>query len=107
MWFQSQLWLNIYEEGRKRLTCFCFKCRKKRFLLKEILIIFPLHGSSTAHQQLMFESWIIQLIITHQGKKLEQTILQNIATPLEVKPTIKGVLLVSWKKTGLTKKMFK
>lgn len=33
--------------------------------------------------------------VTHQGKKLEQIILQNIATPLEAKPTIRGVLLVS------------
>lgn len=32
---------------------------------------------------------------THHGKKLEQIILWNIATPLEVKPTIKGALLVS------------
>ncbi|TNN75687.1 hypothetical protein EYF80_014050 [Liparis tanakae] len=30
------------------------------------------------------------------GKKLEQIILQNIATPLEAKPTFRGASLVSW-----------
>lgn len=35
---------------------------------------------------------------THQGKKLEQIILRNIATPLEARPTIREVLLVSWEK---------
>lgn len=40
-------------------------------------------------------SLVISGVITHQGKKLEQIILQNIATPLEAKPTIRGALLVS------------
>lgn len=25
------------------LTCFCFRCTRKRFLLNEILMMFPLH----------------------------------------------------------------
>lgn len=37
---------------------------------------------------------------THQGKKLEQIILQNMATPLEAKPTIRGALLMSWEGGG-------
>lgn len=46
---------------------------------------------------------LISSIITHQGKKLEQIILQNIATPLEAKPTIRGALLMSWEQErGMT-----
>lgn len=37
----------------------------------------------------------ISVTYTHQGKKLEQIILRNIATPLEVRPTIREVLLLS------------
>lgn len=38
---------------------------------------------------------LISSIITHQGKKLEQIILQNTATPLEAKPTSRWALLGS------------
>lgn len=71
---------------------------RKRFLLNEILIMFPLQMIDKARQCLLKNAGKMGEIsgkTTHQGKKLEQIILWNIATPLEAKPTIKGALLVS------------
>lgn len=44
--------------------------------------------------------WALSMSVTytHHGKKLEQIILRNIATPLEVRPTIREVLLLSWRR---------
>ena len=73
---------------------------RKRFLLKEILMMLPLcgttgtgsedrcHRSTTAHRP-------IRDLGTHQGKKLEQIMLQNTATPLEARPTNSGTLVES------------
>lgn len=80
------------------LTCFCFRCTRKRFLLNEILMMFSLHMISKARQWLRKTAGETGEICgndTHQGKKLEQIILRNIATPLEAKPTVRGALLVS------------
>lgn len=41
-------------------------------------------------------AYSISVTHTHQGKKLEQIMLRNIATPLEARPTIREALLVSW-----------
>lgn len=83
------------------LTCLRFRCMRKRFLLNEILMMFPLHVKSTARRKL----WNIQMNAgerheisdtnTYQGKKLEQIILRNIAAPLEARPTLRGALLES------------
>lgn len=80
------------------LTCLCFRCTRKRFLLNEILIMFPLHMINKACRWLHKNAGEMGKICgnnTYHGKKLEQIILWNIATPLEAKPTIKGELLVS------------
>lgn len=92
---------------RAGLTCLCFRCTRKRFLLNEILTMFPLQVSDAARDWLRKragEKGDVCGHNTHQGKKLEQIILWNIATPLEAKPTIKGAPLVSLEETTLQRR---
>lgn len=72
-----------------------FSCMRKRFRLNEILIMFPLRMIDKARHRNAGKMGEISGKNTHQGKKLEQIILWNIATPLEARPTINGASLVS------------
>lgn len=78
---------------------FTFQMYKKAFPLERNLDDVPPTCEECNWLKIAIEnietSHLISGIITHQGKKLEQIILQNIATPLEAKPTIRGALLAS------------